>query len=170
MDRNQKAASIKELEGVFADAGTVVVVHYSGLTVAEMTDLRLKLKAQGAAMKVVKNRLVKIAMKGASGDAGDKMFKGPVAIAYSQDPIASAKVVVQFAGANDKLKVIGAVMGNDVLNDNAVKALATLPSLDELRGKIIGLIQAPATKVAGVVQAPAGQLARVFAAYAKSAA
>ena len=167
MDRNQKAASIEELKGVFAASGVVVVVHYSGLSVAEMTDLRTKLRAQGARMKVVKNRLVKIAMAGASGDAGDGLFKGPVAIAFSPDPVAAPKVVVQYAGGNDKLKVIGAVMGEQVLNDSAVKALATLPSLDELRGKLISLIQAPATKVAGVVQAPASQLARVFAAYAK---
>ncbi len=166
MDRAQKAASIEELKGVFAGAGAVVVTHYLGLTVAEMTDLRGRLRKEGALLKVVKNRLAQKAMDGASGAAGDQLFKGPVAIAYAKDPVAAAKVVTQYAKDNDKFSVVGAVLGATVLNEDGVKSLATLPSLDQLRGQLIGLIQAPATKVAGVLAAPAGQLARVFNAYA----
>ncbi|UAL11366.1 50S ribosomal protein L10 [Caulobacter segnis] len=167
MDRAQKQESIETLKGVFADAGAVVVTHYTGLTVAEMTDLRLRLRKEGAAIKVVKNTLALKALDGKLGDKGDKLFTGPVAIAYGPDAVSAAKIAVQFAKENDKLKVVGGVLDQtNVLDENAVRALATLPSLDELRGKLIGLIQAPATKIAGVLQAPAGQLARVFNAYA----
>ena len=166
MDRAQKADSIEELKGVFAGAGAVVVTHYLGLTVAELTDLRGRLRAEGAKLKVVKNRLAQKAMDGAAGEAGDRLFRGPVAIAFASDPVSAAKVTTQYAKDNDKFVVIGAVVGNTVLNEDGVKALSTLPSLDQLRGQIIGLINAPATKVAGVLAAPAGQLARVFNAYA----
>jgi large subunit ribosomal protein L10 len=165
MDRAQKAESIETLKGVFADAGAVVVTHYMGLTVAEMTDLRGRLRKEGAALKVVKNRLAQKAMDGAS-DGVMTLFKGPVAIAYGPDVSAAAKVATQYAKDNDKFVVVGGFMGETVLDQNGVKALATLPSLDEIRATLIGLIQAPATKVAGVLQAPAGQLARVFNAYA----
>jgi len=171
MNRAQKAESIETLKGVFADAGAVVVTHYMGLTVAEMTDLRLRLRKEGASIKVVKNTLAQKALDGSLGEAGDALFTGPVAIAYGPDPVSAAKVAAQFAKENDKFTLVGGIMGKDVLDQNAVKALATLPSLDELRGKLIGLLQAPATKVAGVIQAPAAQLARVFSAYgAKEAA
>ena len=167
MDRAQKQESIETLKGVFADAGAVVVTHYMGLTVAEMTDLRLRLRKEGAAIKVVKNTLALKALDGKLGDKGEKLFTGPVAIAYGPDAVSAAKIAVQFAKENDKFKLVGGVLDQtNVLDENGVKALATLPSLDELRGKLIGLIQAPATKVAGVLQAPAGQLARVFNAYA----
>ena len=166
MDRAQKADSIEVLRGVFADAGAVVVTHYLGLTVAEMTDLRGRLRAEGARLKVVKNRLAQKAMDGAAGEAGDRLFKGPVAIAYARDPVAAAKVATQYAKDNEKFTVVGAILGVTVLNEEGVKALATLPSLDQIRGQLIGLIQAPATKVAGVLAAPAAQLARVFNAYA----
>jgi large subunit ribosomal protein L10 len=166
MNRAQKAESIETLKGVFADAGAVVVTHYMGLTVAEMTDLRLRLRKEGASIKVVKNTLAQKALDGSLGEAGDALFTGPVAIAYGPDPVSAAKVAAQFAKENDKFTLVGGIMGKDVLDQNAVKALATLPSLDELRGKLIGLLQAPATKVAGVIQAPAAQLARVFNAYA----
>ncbi|HYE43029.1 MAG TPA: 50S ribosomal protein L10 [Caulobacteraceae bacterium] len=166
MDRAQKAESIETLKGVFADAGAVVVTHYMGLTVAEMTDLRGRLRKEGAQLKVVKNRLAQKALDGSVGEAGDALFKGPVAIAYGPDPVSAAKVAAEYAKGNDKFTLIGGLMGDQVLDEKGVKALATLPSLDELRGKIIGLLQAPATKVAGVLQAPAGQLARVFNAYA----
>jgi large subunit ribosomal protein L10 len=170
MDRAQKAESIETLKGVFADAGAVVVTHYLGLTVAEMTDLRLRLRKEGAALKVVKNRLAQKAMNGAS-EGAHALFKGPVAIAYGPDVSSAAKIATQYAKDNDKFVVIGGIMGETVLDQNGVKALATLPSLDEIRATLIGLIQAPATKVAGVLQAPAGQLARVFSAYgAKDAA
>ncbi|PLR22237.1 50S ribosomal protein L10 [Caulobacter zeae] len=167
MDRAQKQESIESLKSVFADAGAVVVTHYMGLTVAEMTDLRLRLRKEGAAIKVVKNTLALKALDGKLGEKGDSLFTGPVAIAYGPDAVSAAKIAVQFAKENDKLKIVGGVLDQtNVLDENAVRALATLPSLDELRGKLIGLIQAPATKIAGVLQAPAAQLARVFNAYA----
>jgi large subunit ribosomal protein L10 len=166
MDRAQKAEAIETLKGVFEGAGAVVVTHYMGLTVAEMTDLRGRLRSEGAKLKVVKNTLVQKALDGRTGEAGDALFKGPVAIAYGPDPVSAAKVSTQYAKENDKFSVIGAVMGDQVLDASAVGALATLPSLDQLRAKIIGLVQAPATKIAGVLQAPAAQLARVMQAYA----
>ena len=166
MDRAQKAEAIEALRGVFAGAGAVVVAHYSGLTVAEMTDLRGKLRKEGATLQVVKNTLVKKAMDGAGGEAADGLFTGPVAIAFAPDPVSAAKVAVDYAKTNDKFVVQGAVMGSTVLDAKGVGALATLPSLDQIRGQLIGLIQGPATKVAGVLAAPAGQLARVFNAYA----
>jgi large subunit ribosomal protein L10 len=166
MDRAQKADSIEDLKTVFAGAGAVVVTHYMGLTVAEMSELRARLRKEGASLKVVKNRLAQKAMDGSAGDAGDRLFKGPVAIAFAKDPVSAAKVVIQYAKDNDKFTIVGAFLGKTVLNADGVKALSTLPSLDQMRGTLIGLIQAPATKVAGVLQAPAGQLARVFNAYA----
>ena len=166
MDRAQKAESIETLKGVFADAGAVVVTHYMGLTVAEMTDLRGRLRSEGAKLKVVKNTLVHKALDGRTGEAGDALFKGPVAIAYGPDPVSAAKVSTQYAKENDKFSVIGALMGDEVLDASAVSSLATLPSLDQLRAKIIGLVQAPATKIAGVLQAPGAQIARVIGAYA----
>ena len=166
MDRAQKQEAIEALKGVFEGAGAVVVTHYMGLTVAEMTDLRGKLREQGAQLKVVKNTLVQKALDGSVGEAGDALFKGPVAIAYAPDPVSAAKVATQYAKDNDKFTVVGGLMGQQVLDKTAVSALATLPSLDQLRAKLIGLLQAPATKIAGVLQAPAGQLARVVGAYA----
>ena len=165
MDRAQKQEAIETLKGVFDGAGAVVVTHYLGLTVAEMTDLRGRLRKEGASFKVVKNRLAQKAMTGAS-EGVHALFKGPVAIAYAPDPVSAAKVVAQYAKDNEKLSVVGGFMGETVLDKNAVKALASLPSLDQLRAKILGLLNAPATKVAGVLQAPAGQLARVMGAYA----
>jgi large subunit ribosomal protein L10 len=166
MDRAQKSEAIETLKGVFDEAGAVVVTHYMGLTVAEMTDLRGRLRKEGAQLKVVKNTLVQKALGGSHGDAGEALFKGPVAIAYGKDPVAAAKVATDYAKTNDKFVVMGAIMGANVLDQKAVGSLATLPSLDQLRAQLIGLINAPATKVAGVLQAPAGQLARVFNAYA----
>jgi large subunit ribosomal protein L10 len=167
MDRAQKAESIETLRGVFADAGAVVVTHYLGLTVAEMTDLRTRLRAQGAKLKVVKNTLAQKAMDGSNGEAGDALFTGPVAIAYAPDPVSAAKVVTAYARENDKFTVVGALMGEKVLDQKAVGALATLPSLDQLRSQLIGLLNAPATRVATVLQAPAAQIARVLSAHAE---
>lgn len=166
MDRAEKAQSIETLKGVFADAGAVVVTHYMGLTVAEMTDLRLRLRKEGASLKVVKNTLVQKALDGRVGEAGDALFKGPVAIAYGPDVSAAAKVSTQYVKENEKFTLVGALMGDTVLDAKGVGALATLPTLDEIRSTLIGLLNAPATKIAGVVQAPASQLARVFSAYA----
>jgi len=166
MDRAQKQVAIETLKSDFAGAGAVVVTHYMGLTVAEMTDLRGRLREQGAQLKVVKNTLAIKALDGSVGEAGDALFKGPVAIAFGSDPVSAAKIATQYAKDNEKFSVIGGLMGQEVLDQKSITALATLPSLDQLRGKIIGLLQAPATKIAGVLQAPAGQLARVMGAYA----
>ncbi len=170
MERAQKSEMVGMLEGVFGEAGVVVVTHYAGLNVAEMTQLRNQLREAGGQLKVVKNRLVKRALAGKTGEAASDLFTGPVAIAYSADPITAPKAAVDFAKKNDKLVLIGGWMGERLLDEAGVKSLAALPSLDQLRGKLVGLIQAPATKVAGVLQAPAGQLARVLKAYADKAA
>ena len=169
MDRAQKAEAVDDLKGVFAKAGVVVLGHYAGLSVADMTVLRRRLKDAGGELKVVKNRLAKIALQGAPGEAGSHLFTGPTAIAFSEDPVAATKVAVAYAKEKERFVLIGALLGEQVLDEKGVQALATLPSLDQLRGQLIGLIQAPATKVAGVLQAPAGQLARVIQAYASKA-
>ncbi len=170
MDRAGKAQSIEALKSVFDTSGAVVVTHYMGLTVAEMTDLRNRLRKQGAKLQVVKNTLAAKAMDGRAGEAGDALFKGPVAIAYAPDPVSAAKVATEYAKGNDKFSVVGGLLGTTVLDEKGVGSLATLPSLDQIRGQLIGLLNAPATRIAGVLQAPAGQLARVFAAYADKAA
>ncbi|MDA1100913.1 MAG: 50S ribosomal protein L10 [Proteobacteria bacterium] len=164
MDRTQKREAVAELNAVFSNTSSVVVTHYSGLNVAEISDLRRQMRAAGATFKVTKNRLTKLALDGTRYAPLTDLFTGPTAIAYSDDPVAPAKVAVNFAKSNDKLIVLGGGMGDSQLDVDGVKALASLPSLDELRGKIVGLLQAPATKLAGVIQAPAAQLARVLAA------
>lgn len=167
MERAEKAEAVEALKGIFASSGVVVVSRYAGLTVSDLTGLRVKLKEQNASLKVVKNRLAKIALDGTPAAQGANMFTGPTAIAYSADPTAATKIAVNFAKEKEQFVLVGALLGDSILDANGVKALATLPSLDELRGKIIGLINAPATKIAGVLQAPGGQLARVIAAYAQ---
>ncbi|MEI6282227.1 MAG: 50S ribosomal protein L10 [Alphaproteobacteria bacterium] len=163
MDRAEKQVSIGTLKGVFADAGAVVVTHYMGLTVAEMTDLRLRLRKEGASLKVVKNTLVQKALDGAIGEAGDTLFKGPVAIAYGPDAVSAAKIVTQFAKENDKFTVVGGILGQTtVLDTKGVSALATMPSLDQLRAQLLGLLNAPATRLARVIGEPANQVARVL--------
>ena len=170
MERAQKAEVVESLNEVFNGAGSVVVAHYTGLTVAEMSDLRARLRAAGASFKVAKNRLVVRALQGTAAEPIAHLFKGPTGIAYSSDPVAPSRVAAAYAKENDKLVILGGVVGKTELDANGVKALAELPSLDELRGKIAGLLQAPATKIAGVLQAPAGQLARVLAAYSEKTA
>lgn len=167
VNRTEKAELVTTMGAVFAKTNLIVVTRYSGLTVEEITDLRRRMRAAGAGFKVTKNRITRRALDGTRYRSIDGLFKGPTAIAYSDDPVAAAKVAVEYSDRNEKLVVVGGALGNTVLDANAVKALATLPSLDELRGKLVGLLQAPATKIAGVLQAPAGQLARVFGAYAK---
>lgn len=167
MNRTEKAELVSTMAEVFSKATLVVVTRYSGLTVEEMTDLRGKMRAAGASYKVTKNRITRLALDGTRYKSIDGLFTGPTAIAYSDDPVAAAKVVMDYADKNEKLVVVGGALGSTVLDANGVKALATLPSLDQLRGKILGLIQAPATKIAGILQAPGGQLARVLAAHAK---
>lgn len=165
MDRSQKEKQVAELRDIFGGAELMVITHQSGLSVAEATDLRAKMRDAGARFKVTKNRLARLAIEGTKFAELSEQFKGPTAIAYSEDPVAAAKVAVDFAKDNEKLVILGGALNEKVLEKDEIDALAKLPSLDQLRGKLVGLLQAPATKVAGVLQAPAGQLARVFGAY-----
>ena len=167
MNRGEKEEVVADLSRTFNNAAAVVVTHYRGLNVAEISDLRGKMREAGAKFRVTKNRLARLALDGTPYAPLAEMFEGPVAIAYSDDVVAPAKICVNFAKQNDKLVVVGGAMGETLLDASAVNDLASLPSLDELRGKIVGLLNAPATKVAGVLQAPAGQLARVIDAHAK---
>ena len=166
MDRARKEELVTELNQSFGDAALVVVTQQSGMTVAESTELRARMREAGAGYKVTKNRLAKLALAGTTYEPISDLFNGPTAIAFSADPVAAARVAVNYAKENDKLVVIGGAMGETLLDENAVKALAALPSLDELRGKLVGMLNTPATRIAGVLQAPAGQLARVIGAYA----
>ena len=169
MDRSQKAESVASLNAVFSEAGVVVVTRNLGLTVAQSTNLRNKIREAGASYKVAKNSLAKLAIKDTDYVGLNDLLTGPTALASSVDPVAAAKAVVEFAKTNDKVEIVGGSMGAMVLNADGIKALASLPSLDELRGTIIGLVQAPATKIAQLVTAPAAKLARVFGAYAEAA-
>jgi large subunit ribosomal protein L10 len=166
VDRTQKQALVETLQSDFAGSTCIIVTHQSRMSVAEATELRRQMRAAGAGFKVTKNRLAKRALEGTEFAGLAPLFTGPTAIAYSRDPVAAAKAAVTFANRNDKLTIVGGGLSGQTLDAAGVRALATLPSLDELRGKIIGLIQAPATKLAGLLQAPAGQLARVLAAHA----
>ena len=171
MDRSQKAESVASLNAVFNEVGVVVVTRNLGLSVGQSTALRSKMRDAGASYKVAKNRLAKLAIKDTAYAGLEEYLNGPTALAWSTDPVAAAKAAVDFAKTNDKLEIVGGAMGATVLDAAGVKALASMPSLDELRGKIVGLINAPATKVATLVNAPASKLARVFGAYgAKEAA
>lgn len=151
----------------FQGAASIVVTHYTGLTVAEVTDLRAKMREAGASFKVTKNRLTRLALKGTPYEGIDALFTGPTAIAYSADPVAPAKIAVEYAKKNDKLIVVGGAMGEKALDADGVKSLATMPSLDELRAKLAGLLTQPAAKIAAVLQAPGGQVARVLSAHAQ---
>jgi large subunit ribosomal protein L10 len=166
MDRSQKAESVAQLNATFQEVGVVVVTRNLGMTVAQSTALRGKIREAGATYKVAKNRLAKLAIKDTNYEGLDEFFTGPTAIATSVDPVAAAKAVVDFAKTTDKIEIVGGSMGAQVLNAEGVKALASMPSLDELRAKLIGLVQAPATKIAQLSTAPAAKLARVFGAYA----
>jgi large subunit ribosomal protein L10 len=165
VERSQKQELIAELNEVFSKAASVVVVHYDGLTVAEITKLRAEMRELGASLKVTKNRLTRLALEDTDYTGIADLFTGPTAVGYAEDPVSAAKAIAAFAKGNEKLRILGGGMGTTVLDENGVKALASMPSLDELRGKIIGVISAPAQKLAAVTQAPAGQLARVFGAY-----
>ena len=166
VDRAEKSQLVETLSSVFQDTGVIVVAHYSGLSVAQMTALRAKMRDAGAGVKVAKNRLVKLALKGTDAEPISDLFEGPTVVAFSKDPVAAAKVAIEFAKVHEKLVIRGGAMGRTALDADGIKALAALPSLDELRGKLVGLIASPATKVAQVLNAPASQLARVFTAYA----
>jgi large subunit ribosomal protein L10 len=166
VDRAAKAEQVAELNGVFKTANSVVVAHYAGLTVAQMQILRKQAKQVGTTVKVAKNRLAKIALEGTDVASIAPLMKGPTLIAYSGDPVAASKVAVDFAKGHERFVILGGAMGKTALDPNGVKALAALPSLDELRAKLIGLMQAPATKIAQVINAPAVKVARVVQAYA----
>lgn len=167
MSKSKKQEFVAELESVYQASSSVIVTHYHGLTVSKINELRKKLRGNGANLKVVKNTLSKIALKSNEKNGISDFFTGPSAIAYSEDPVTAAKLVVEFANANEKLKIIGGIIDQQVLDVEGVKLIAKLPSLNELRGKIVGVLQAPAAKVVGVLQAPASQLARVISAYSE---
>lgn len=171
MDRSQKADSVAQLNAVFNEAGVVVVTRNLGLSVEQSTALRTKMREAGASYKVAKNRLARLALKDTDYTGIDEYLVGPTALAYSVDPVTAAKVAVDFAKTNDRLEIVGGSMGATVLDEAGIKALASMPSLDQLRGTIVGLVNAPATKIARVVNEPASKLARVFGVYgAKEAA
>jgi large subunit ribosomal protein L10 len=160
VERAAKKGAVEELNGLFKATSVAIVAHYSGLTVVQMQKLRMQMKQAGASVKVSKNRLAKIAL------AIGPLLKGPTVIATSNDPVAAPKVAVEFAKTNEQFVILGGSMGKTVLNVDGVKALASLPSLDALRGKIVGLLVAPATKLAQLSNAPAAKLARVIQAHA----
>jgi large subunit ribosomal protein L10 len=170
VDRAEKKAFVTAMHDVLQETTVVVVAHYSGLTVAQMQALRKQMRDAGATVQVTKNRLTKIALEGTELSSVGDLLKGPTLLAYSKDPVAAPKVAVAFAKDNAKLVILGGAMGKTALNADAVKSLATLPSLDELRAKLIGLIQAPATKLAQLTTAPASKVARVVQAYADKTA
>jgi len=167
VERAEKREFVTGLNEVFKSTGSVVVAHYAGLTVANMNDFRSKMRAAGGTVKVAKNRLAIIALQGTESEGMKGLFKGQTLIAYADDPVAAPKVAADFAKTNDKLVILGGAMGSTALDADGVKALATMPSLDELRAKLVGMIQTPATRIAAVVNAPAGNLARVFGAYSR---
>jgi large subunit ribosomal protein L10 len=167
VDRTEKREFVASLGLVFAETSMVVVTQNNGLTVAEVSDLRRKMRASGSTYKVAKNRLAVLALDGTRFDGIKPMLKGPTALAWSRDPVAVAKAAVDYAKTNEKFVVIGGALGTQTLNADGIKALADLPSLDALRARLVGMIQTPGTRIAGVLAAPAGQLARVFGAYAK---
>jgi len=166
VDRAAKEELVTSLHTVFDNTGVVVVAHYAGLSVAEMTDYRSRMRDAGGAVRVAKNKLAKIALEGTDAVGLKDLMSGPTCLAYSDDPVSAAKVAVEYAKTNEKLVILGGVMGSTMLDANSVRALAALPSLDELRGKIVGLLQAPLVKIAQVVGEPGGQLARVIQAKA----
>jgi large subunit ribosomal protein L10 len=161
MDRAEKRELVSTLNEAWKDTGVIVVAHYAGMTVAQMTEFRKRVKEAGGSVKVAKNRLAKLALKDTDSVSISDLLKGQTCLAYSDDPIAAARISVKYAKENEKLVILGGAMGKTVLDANAVKALADLPSLDELRAKLIGLLQAPATKIARIMKEPGAKLARV---------
>jgi len=167
VDRTEKREFVASLATVFAETSFVLVAQNKGLTVADVSELRRRMRAAGASYKVAKNRLATLALEGTRFDGVKPLLKGPTALAWSTDPVAVAKTAVEFAKTNDKFVVLGGALGTQTLNADGVKALAELPSLETLRAQLLGLIQTPATRIAGILQAPGGQVARVLSAYAK---
>ncbi|AXY22583.1 MULTISPECIES: 50S ribosomal protein L10 [Komagataeibacter] len=168
MDRTEKREFVASLAAVFAKTSMVIVTRNDGLTVADVTELRRRVRAAGATHKVAKNRLTSLALAGTQFEGIKPLLKGPTALSWADEPVSMAKVLVEFAKTNDKLVLLGGSLGAQTLDVASIKALAELPSLDVLRAQLVGLISTPATRIAGVLQAPAGQLARVFGAYAKT--
>lgn len=169
MDRNQKQELVSSLRQVLDGNELIIVAQQSGMTVSQVTNLRGQMREAGASYKVAKNTLVRLAVQGTKNEELSSFLNGPTALAFSQDPVAAAKVAVKFANDNSQLQVMGGILGGKLVTREEIETLSKLPSLDELRAKIISVIQTPATRVAGVLQAPAGQLARVFGAYGKTA-
>lgn len=167
MEREQKRELVTSLHQVFSDTGVIIVAHNVGMTVAQTTNFRRQVREVGGTVKVAKNRLVKLALKDTPSEGLSSLFIGPTIIAFAEDPVSVPKVAVKFAEQSDRLVLLGGALGSRILDVEGVKALASLPSLDELRGKLIGLIQAPASKVARVISTPGGQIARVINAYAE---
>lgn len=167
MDRTQKRDFIASLAQVFADTSFVLVAQNKGLTVADVSELRRRMRAAGANYKVAKNRLAMLALDGTRFDGVSHLLKGPTALAWSRDPVAVAKTAVEFAKTNDKFVILGGALGTQNLDPVGIKALAELPSLDTLRAGLLGMIQTPATRIAGILQVPGSQLARVLSAFAK---
>jgi large subunit ribosomal protein L10 len=169
VDRAEKKELVASLNTVFKETGVVVVTHNLGLTVPQINSLRAKMAEAGGATKVAKNRLAKLALEGTDAAGISDLLSGPTMVSYSDDPVAAPRVLAAFAKTNEKLVLLGGALGSTVLDADGVKALADLPSLDELRAKLVGMIKTPATRIAGITQAPAGQLARVIKAYADKA-
>lgn len=166
MDRAEKRELVSTLNEAWKGTGVMVVAHYKGMTVSEMTEFRKRMKEAGGAVKVSKNRLAARALKDTDSEGITNLLKGQTCVAYSEDPISAARVSVKYAKENEKLVILGGSMGKTVMNADAVKALAELPSLDQLRGTLIGLLQAPATKIARILKEPAATVARVLQAKA----
>jgi len=166
VDRTQKEATVAALNAQLQQAAVIVITKQSGMTVAESTDLRRKMRAAGASFKVTKNRLARIALQGTPFASTVDLFKGPTAIAYSSDPVSAAKVAVEYAKANQKFEIVGGSIGSGILDAQGVESLSKLPSLDELRAMLVGMLQQPATKVASILQQPGASVARVLSAYA----
>ena len=170
MDRAEKRELVSTLNEAWKDTGVIVVAHYKGMTVAEMTEFRKRVKEAGGSVKVAKNKLAKLALNDTDSQGISDLLKGQTCLAYSDDPVSAARVSVKYAKENDKLVILGGAMGKTVMDANAVKALADLPSLDQLRATLIGLVQSPATKIARILKEPGGMLARVLQAQAAKGA
>lgn len=169
MDRSEKEQLVSSLRQDLTESNLVIVAQQTGLTVAQVSVLRREMREAGAQYKVAKNTLARLAIAGTENEPMTSFLSGPTALAYSKDPVAAAKVSIKFANTNDKFKIVGGLLNGRLLNAKDIETLSKLPSLDQLRGKIIGMISTPATRIAGILQAPAGQLARVFSAYGKKA-
>jgi len=170
VDRAQKEAVVGELDQIFTDSGVIVVAHYTGLTVAEMTDLRLRMSEAGATVRVAKNRLAKIALSGKPFESMGDLLKGQAVLAYSADPVAAAKVAQAYAKENDKLVILGGTMGETVLDPAGVKAVAAMPSRDEVLASIAACLVAPASNIAGAIGAPASNIAGILSTLEEQAA